>query len=107
MQSLFPCHDVIITIIYGLNNTQCNNSFTFKQLGHFFQNVILISYVVHNEFDIFVWILGSIIDTKFSSGDTDGLVLQHQDISSHSADYAPTLFHMFVGYILYWYIILL
>ena len=29
--------------------------------------------------------------------DTDGLVLWHQDISSHSADYTPMRFPMFKG----------
>ena len=29
--------------------------------------------------------------------DTDGLVLQHQGISSHSADYAPMRFPVFRG----------
>ena len=29
--------------------------------------------------------------------DTDGLVLYHQDISSHSADYAPMRFPVFKG----------
>ena len=29
--------------------------------------------------------------------DTDGLVLQHQDISSRSADYAPMRFPVFKG----------
>ena len=32
-----------------------------------------------------------------STVDTDGLVLQHQGISSHSADYAPIGFLMFKG----------
>ena len=30
-----------------------------------------------------------------STVDTDGLVLQHQDISSHSAEYAPMHFQLF------------
>ena len=29
--------------------------------------------------------------------DTDGLVLQHQGISSHSAEYAPMHFQRFMG----------
>ena len=29
--------------------------------------------------------------------DTDGLVLEHQGISSHSADYAPMRFPVFKG----------
>ena len=29
--------------------------------------------------------------------DTDGLVLEHQAISSHSAEYAPMYFQLFMG----------
>ena len=29
--------------------------------------------------------------------DTDGLVLQHQDISSQSAEYTPMVFQLFMG----------
>ena len=32
-----------------------------------------------------------------STVDTDGLVLQNQDISSHSAEYAPMHFQLFMG----------
>ena len=28
---------------------------------------------------------------------TDGLVLQHQDISSHNAEYTPMYFQLFTG----------
>ena len=33
-----------------------------------------------------------------STVDTDGLVLQHQAISSHSAEYTPMHFQLFMGY---------
>ena len=32
-----------------------------------------------------------------STADTDALVLQHQDIISHSAEYAPMRFQLFMG----------
>ena len=32
-----------------------------------------------------------------STVDTDGLVLQHQGSNSHSAEYAPMHFQMFMG----------
>ena len=32
-----------------------------------------------------------------STVDTDGLVLKHQGISSHSADYSPMHFQLFMG----------
>ena len=32
-----------------------------------------------------------------STVDTDGLVLKHQDISRHSAEYAPMCFQLFMG----------
>ena len=38
-----------------------------------------------------------LIDCLISTEDTDGLVLQHQGISSHSADYAPMRFPVFKG----------
>ena len=34
---------------------------------------------------------------QYSCQDTDGLVLQNQGISSHSADYAPMRFPVFKG----------
>ena len=34
-----------------------------------------------------------------STVDTDGLVLQHQGISSYSAEYAPMHFLLFMGWI--------
>ena len=37
------------------------------------------------------------IECSISIEDTDGLVLQHQGISSHSADYAPMRFPVFKG----------
>ena len=33
---------------------------------------------------------------------TDGLVLQHQGIRSHSAEYAPLHFQIFMGYSFGW-----
>ena len=38
-----------------------------------------------------------LIDCLISTEDTDGLVLWHQGISSHSADYAPMRFPVFKG----------
>ena len=38
-----------------------------------------------------------LIDCLISTEDTDGLVLKHQGISSHSADYAPMRFPVFKG----------
>ena len=32
-----------------------------------------------------------------STVDTDGLVLQHQDISSHTVEYTPMRFKLFMG----------
>ena len=32
-----------------------------------------------------------------STGDTDGLVLKHQGISSHNAEYASMYFQLFMG----------
>ena len=32
-----------------------------------------------------------------STGSTDGLVLEHQGISSHGAKYAPMLLQLFMG----------
>ena len=38
-----------------------------------------------------------LIDCLISTEGTDGLVLKHQGISSHSADYAPMRFPVFKG----------
>ena len=41
--------------------------------------------------------LVQLIEGLISTEDTDGLVIQHQEISSHSADYAPMPFPVFKG----------
>ena len=41
-----------------------------------------------------------------SSEETDGLVLQHQDICSHSDDYAPMRFPVFKGKKLFIFLVL-
>ena len=67
---------------------------TLKQLGHFFQNVILL----FNIFTIDIIICMELVQYNgyfFSTvSDTDALVLWNQDISSHSAEYAALGFKL-------------
>ena len=53
-----------------------------KQLGFFFQNVILSSNIIFYHF-------GPINEYSVSTVGTDGLVPWHQDISNHSAEDTP------------------
>ena len=63
----------------------------------FFKNVILFRNVVHHKCDIFYMKLAQYNECLVSIVDTDDLVLQHQGISSHGADYAPMRFPVFKG----------
>ena len=64
-----------------------------KQLGPFFLSAVLFSSVVHNECDIYVKYNEYLVSTL----GVDDLVLQHQDIYSHSAEYATKYSQLFIG----------
>ena len=70
---------------------------TLKWLGHFFQNVISFSDAVHLMCNIFYMKLVLYNESLVSIVATDALVLKHQGINSHSADYAPMRFPVFKG----------
>ena len=63
----------------------------------FFQKVVLFRNVVRHKCDIFMWKLLKYNQCLVSIVDTDGLVLYHQGISSHVADYAPMRFPVLKG----------
>ena len=74
-----------------------NCHLTPRRLGHFFKNVILFRNVVHRKCDIFYMKLVQYNECLVSIVDTGGLVLQHQGINSHDADYTPMRFPVFKG----------
>ena len=68
---------------------------------HIFLNVIVCSNIVHYNCNISVWNWPNTIiywpEYLVRTVDTDGLVLQHQGISSYSAEYAFMHFQLFIG----------
>ena len=69
---------------------------TFKPLGHFF-NVFLFPIVVHYKCNILYETGHQYNEYLLSTVDTDDLVIQHQGINSHSDEYAPMRFQLFMG----------
>ena len=60
---------------YQNRDTTVLLSLTLKRLGHFFQNVILFSHLVHHQCNIFIWNLCNTMNEWMSIVDADGLVL--------------------------------
>ena len=91
---------VIVNIVRGYATwiDLCDGivALTLKQLVIFFSNVILFSNIVPYK----IWYCyetGTLNEYLISAVDTDDLVLQHQGISSYSAEYTPMRFQLSMG----------
>ena len=83
----------------GFFNTSLCKHFSdwyLKQLGHFFRKIILFHNAVQYKCDIYetdpvqwIYLVRDFV--------TDGLVLQHQGISSHITEYIPMCFQLYMG----------
>ena len=86
--------NIICNMVAILFRPQCVNTpiaiiLALKQLVIFFSSKFLMSFTVN--------VILSMELIKFSTVVTGGLVIKHQGIRSHSADYAPMHFQLFGG----------
>ena len=86
----------IVLIVNSVAKSVHGQYLTLKQLANFFQSLISFFGIVCYESYLFVWNWPD-HRNAVSILDTDGLVLQHQCISSHSADYTPMHFQLCIG----------